>query len=122
MNNINWNKVLWRAAQFIFIAILNTSLWFFLIANMIEVGDGEATYWDALTVKYVNKQLDLDLYHWYNKVLVYLGILIGLGLSVSFIKWLYMVNLKKKEIDYYKDKEQKLKDKHLKKVKNIWEE
>lgn len=93
MKNIkdwNWKQIGWRVLQALIILILNGATIFFMIANMIEVGGGEASWWEALTVKYVAKQLDLiSIYHWYNDLLVFLFMILGFVATFFFIKLLW---------------------------------
>lgn len=77
--------------------IANGSAISLAIMNMIEIGNGEISisYWDALSSKVVckivndfNPDLWLPEYHWYNKFLVILFIIIGIIISILIIYWI----------------------------------
>lgn len=93
MNKIDWKKIGWNALKVLFVVILNTPLWTYLIGSMVPYaalgtnGEFKLSWIDYLRLS--------DKVEWYHIWLLYIFIVVGIILSVLFIKW--MITLKKEE-------------------------
>lgn len=96
IKNINWGKVGWVAFNIFVVLALNSALLFYFISTWISYQGGEFTYWEVLTIKYVSKVSGFDLYHWYNKPLTILGVMLGGILSFIYVKWVVKLHIDKK--------------------------
>lgn len=84
-----------------------TFIIFFIFKGVtFELADGiEISMWEAMTNKTMHillSQVNVDLpydYHWYNDWLIYFFMIVGVILSITFIKAIYQgVREKKKEV------------------------
>lgn len=103
MKKIDWKQVGWRFLQFLILLVLNSGLMFFIISKIVDVDTpkfGEVSLWNALTIKV----FEYSGYAWYNDFLIYLSIIVGVILSIMFIKFLYK-NRREKIRDEKKIKE-----------------
>lgn len=92
MKNWNWNKIGWRALQVLIVLILNTPLWVYLIGSFVpyaSFGEFKLSWIDYLRLS--------DKVEWYHIWLLYIFLVVGVVISVMFIKWLYEVGKKKKQ-------------------------
>lgn len=103
--NIDWKKIGWNSLKVLFVLILNTPLWVYLIGTMVPYtnlnnGEFKLSWIDYLRLS--------DKVEWYQIWLLYVFIGIGVILSVLFIKW--MITSSKQEKDkqeaYNKQQEQ----------------
>ena len=117
MKNINWNKIGWITLHCLIIAFFNLASICFFIFSVIDVGD--ASLFDALTIKYVAKEFNmLEYYHWFNKFLIYLFMCVGGILTGLYLKWLLKEKIEAKKD---KEKEKKEEDKQEKLIQKIME-
>lgn len=92
MKNWNWNKIGWRALQVLIVLILNTPLWVYLIGSFVpyaSFGEFKLSWIDYLRLS--------DKVEWYHIWLLYIFLVVGVVVSVMFIKWLYEAGRKKKQ-------------------------
>lgn len=92
MKNWNWNKIGWRALQVLIVLILNTPLWVYLIGSFVpyaSFGEFKLSWIDYLRLS--------DKVEWYHIWLLYIFLVVGVVISVMFIKWLYEAGKKKKQ-------------------------
>lgn len=92
LNKINWNKVQITSIKVLFIAILNTPLWVYLIGNFVPygtIGEFRLSWIDYLKLS--------DKVEWYQIWILYSFIPIGILLSIGFIKWLIAENVRDKK-------------------------
>lgn len=92
MKNWNWNKIGWRALQVLIVLILNTPLWVYLIGSFVpyaSFGEFKLSWIDYLRLS--------DKVEWYHIWLLYIFLVVGVVISVMFIKWLYEAGRKKKQ-------------------------
>lgn len=92
LSKINWKKVKINAIKISFIAVLNTALWVYLIGSFVpysKIGEFRLSWIDYLRLS--------DKVEWYHIWLLYIGIAIGIILTVLFIKW--WIEASKKEKD-----------------------
>lgn len=92
MKNINWNNILWRTLKVLFVIILNTPLWVYLIGNFVPygtIGEFRLSWIDYLKLS--------DKVEWYQIWILYSFIPIGILLSIGFIKWLIAENVRDKK-------------------------
>ena len=104
--NINWKQIGWRTLQGFILFIINGATFAFIVMNMINLDiviEGksfELSYWEALSNKTLYNLVELlgdknivlnnlPDYHWYNTMLVYLFMILGILCSYAFIKILY---------------------------------
>lgn len=95
---IDWKNIGWRTLQFIILILLNTPIIFFIVCKIVDVETtnfGSVSLWNALTIKV----FEYSGYHWYNDFVVYLFIIVGICLSIGFIKFLYRNKKEKDKID-----------------------
>lgn len=92
MKNWNWNKIGWRALQVLIVLILNTPLWVYLIGSFVpyaSFGEFKLSWIDYLRLS--------DKVEWYHIWLLYIFLVVGVVISLMFIKWLYEAGKKKKQ-------------------------
>ena len=92
ISKINWKKVQITSIKVLFIAILNTALWVYLIGSMVPYatfGEFKLSWIDYLKLS--------DKVAFYHIWLLYIGIAIGIILTLFFIKW--WIEASKKEKD-----------------------
>ena len=92
LSKINWKKVQITSIKVLFIAILNTALWVYLIGSMVPYatfGQFKLSWIDYLKLS--------DKVAFYHIWLLYIGIAIGIILTLFFIKW--WIEASKKEKD-----------------------
>lgn len=92
LKQINWNNVGWKAFQTFIVLVLNTPLWVYLIGSFVpyaSFGEFKLSWIDYLRLS--------DKVAFYHIWLLYIGIAIGIIISVLFVKWLYEAGKKKKQ-------------------------
>lgn len=92
ISKINWKKVRQSIIYITFIFFLNTALWVFLIGNFVpysKIGEFRLSWIDYLRLS--------DKVEWYHIWFLYLGIGIGIVISILFIKWWIQAKRKEKE-------------------------
>lgn len=91
IRKIKWDRVKYWLGHIIIILILNTALWVFLIGNMVPYstfGEFKLSWIDYLRLS--------DKVEWYHIWLLYIGIGVGIILSVLFIKgWINAMKAEK---------------------------
>lgn len=92
LKQINWANIGWKCFQGLIVAILNTPLWVYLIGSFVpysSFGEFKLSWIDYLRLS--------DKVAFYHIWLLYIGIAVGIIISISFIKWLYEAGKKKKQ-------------------------
>lgn len=92
---VNWKNVGWRFLQFLITLILNIPLILFIVFRIVSVETekfGSVSLWNCLTIKV----FEYSGYHWYNDFLIYLFMIVGIVLTIMFVKFLYKNNKDKK--------------------------
>lgn len=82
IKSINWKQVKINSIKIVFIFILNTPLWVYLIGNLVpygEIGEFKISWIDFLRLSKNVK--------WYHIWLLYLAIVLGIFLTILFIKY-----------------------------------
>ena len=82
LKDINWDKVKATAIKISFIVVLNVALWVYLIGSMVpygKVGEFKLSWIDYLRLS--------EKVEWYHIVWLYVGIAVGIILTILFIKW-----------------------------------
>ena len=88
---MKWNNILWNTLKVLLVIILNTPLWVYLIGSFVPygtIGEFRLSWIDYLKLS--------DNIAWYHIWILYIFILIGIMLSVGFIKWLISEGKKEK--------------------------
>lgn len=96
MKKIDWKQFGWRFLQALIILTLNTPLILFIVFKIVDVETikfGSVSLWNALTIKV----FEYSGYHWYNDFLIYLFMILGIILTILFVKFLYKNNKDKKK-------------------------
>lgn len=96
MKKVDWKQVGWRFLQFLIVLLLNTPLILFIVFKIVDVETakfGSVSLWNALTIKV----FEYSGYHWYNDFLIYLFMILGIILTIMFVKFLYKNNKDKKK-------------------------
>lgn len=89
---MKWNNILWNTLKVLLVIILNTPLWVYLIGSMVpyaNFGEFKLSWIDYLRLS--------DKVAFYHIWLLYIGIAIGIILTLFFIKW--WIEASKKEKD-----------------------
>lgn len=92
IKNINWKKVRKNIFLVSFIFFLNVSLWVYLIGAFVpyaKMGEFKISWIDYLRLS--------DKVEWYHIWFLYIGIAVGVILSVLFIKWWITASKKEKD-------------------------
>lgn len=92
LSKINWKKARINAIKVGFITILNTALWVFLIGSFVPYatfGEFKLSWIDYLRLS--------DKVEFYHIWLLYIGIAIGIILTILFIKWWWEASKKEKD-------------------------
>lgn len=92
LKQINWVNIGWKCFQGLIVAILNTPLWVYLIGSFVpyaSFGEFKLSWIDYLRLS--------DKVEWYHIWLLYVFLVVGIVLSIMFIKWLYKEGKKKKQ-------------------------
>lgn len=92
--NINWKNVGVNAIKVLIIFILNISLWVYLIGKMVPYANLNNGEFKLSWIDYLELSKQVP---WYAKWLLYIGIAIGIILSVLFIKWWITATKKEKD-------------------------
>ncbi len=127
-NKINWNKVGWRTLQFLVLLIINAATIAFIVLHMIDFGDSGLSYWLVMSNNISKNPAFSEVldkfhyvYHWYNKFLVYLFMLIGWLMSYGFIKLLYKNHREDKQNKLQNENQEKQNKALLDSVQKIME-
>lgn len=91
LNKINWDRVKYWLGHIIIILVLNTALWVYLIGSFVpysKIAEFRLSWIDYLRLS--------DKVEWYHIWLLYIGIGVGILLSVLFIKgWINAIKQEK---------------------------
>lgn len=126
---IDWKQVAWRVLQFFIIIFINSATIVWLVLHMIQIDVaingvvvGQLNYWDAMSNDNIYNLIAnlgtleglvgkitswLPDYHWYNSMVVYLFMILGIVLTVFFVKFLYKNNKDKKKEAIENEKNEK---------------
>ena len=101
INELNWNKIGWRALQALLFIIINGATIAYFTMKCIDIGDA---------VEVLGKKVQLDYFYALPlkfKILVYIFMLIGAIATYCFAKLLYKSHREDKQLEKQSELEEK---------------
>lgn len=108
---IDWKQIGWRFLQALIILLMLSPIIVYIVLNNVDFSDTGLNYYLVMSNKEIveimqEKGLILWYdYHWYYKFLLWLFMILGVILTIVFIKFLYKNNKERKNREYDQERE-----------------